>query len=109
MLLHYNTEYHEDDADFEPCMPVRGGKKIDGIDLRELPGGRCLALLHKGPYDQMGRSYAVILESIKRKGYDIVLPTREVYLKGPGMIFKGNPKDYLTEIQMLIEEEPAPR
>lgn len=31
------------------------------------------------------------------------MPTREVYLKGPGMIFKGNPKNYLTEIQMLIE------
>ena len=39
----------------------------------------------------------------------VVLPpiapgTREVYLKGPGMIFKGNPKNYLTEIQMLVRE-----
>ena len=28
---------------------------------------------------------------------------REVYLKGPGMIFKGNPKNYLTEIQLPVE------
>ena len=30
-------------------------------------------------------------------------PTREVYKKGPGLIFKGNPKDYLTEIQIVVE------
>jgi hypothetical protein len=30
-------------------------------------------------------------------------PTREIYLKGPGMIFKGNPENYLTEIQIMIE------
>ena len=36
-------------------------------------------------------------------GSEVVLPTREVYLKGPGMIFKGNPRNFLTEIQMLIK------
>lgn len=40
---------------------------------------------------------------VKEKGYRVALPTREVYLKGPGMILKGNPKKYLTEIQMLLE------
>ncbi len=25
--------------------------------------------------------------------------------KGPGMIFRGNPAKYLTEIQILIDEE----
>jgi len=27
----------------------------------------------------------------------------EVYLKGPGMIFRGNPRKYLTEIQVPVE------
>jgi DNA-binding transcriptional MerR regulator len=104
MMLHYDSEYREDDADFEAVMPVRNGKSADGIDVRELPGGRCVSLLHKGPYDQLGRSYAVIFQHIKQKGYAVAMPTREVYLKGPGMIFKGNPKNYLTEIQVLIEQ-----
>jgi hypothetical protein len=30
------------------------------------------------------------------------VPSRELYLKGPGLIFAGNPKKYLTEIQMLM-------
>jgi DNA-binding transcriptional MerR regulator len=106
MMLHYDEEYHEDDADFEACMPVRRpqAESADGIDLREIPGGRCATLLHKGPYDQIGSAYATILKYVKTKNYRIVMPTREVYLKGPGMIFKGNPKNYLTEIQILVED-----
>ena len=38
----------------------------------------------------------------RERKLEIVLPTREVYVKGPGMIFKGNPKNYLTEIQLPI-------
>jgi hypothetical protein len=29
---------------------------------------------------------------------------REVYVKGPGLIFKGNPKNYLTEIQLPFKD-----
>jgi DNA-binding transcriptional MerR regulator/effector-binding domain-containing protein len=103
LLLHYDAEYREEDADFEACMPVRKAKAAQGVSVRELPGGRCVSLLHQGPYEELGRSYARVLEYVKEKGYEVVLPTREVYLKGPGMIFKGNPKNYLTEIQMLIK------
>jgi DNA-binding transcriptional MerR regulator len=105
LLLHYDTEYREGDADFEACLPVRQRKEIDGISVHELPGGRCVSLVHHGPYDQLGRSYARIFEYINGRKYQAVLPIREVYLKGPGMIFKGNPKNYITEIQVLTEPE----
>jgi DNA-binding transcriptional MerR regulator len=104
-LLHYDCEFKEDDADFEACMPIRKGKEVDGISVRELPGGRCVTFMHKGPYPELGRSYALVLSYIKEKGYEVLMPTREVYVKGPGMIFKGNPKNYLTEIQMLVREK----
>ena len=73
--------------------------------VRELPGGRCVSLMHKGPYDELGRSYEKILAYIREKGYQTLLPSREVYIKGPGMILKGNPEKYLTEIQIMIQEE----
>jgi len=104
MLLHYDTEFREDDADYEACMPVRAGKPSDGISVRELPGGHCISLLHQGPYDQLGRAYARILDHIRGEGLEVLLPTREIYHKGPGMIFRGNPNSYLTEIQMLIKD-----
>jgi DNA-binding transcriptional MerR regulator/effector-binding domain-containing protein len=104
LLLHFDSEYREDDADFEACMPIRGGNPMEDVTVRELPGGRCVSLLHQGPYDQLSRSYARILDYIHEKGYSVALPTREIYHKGPGMIFRGNPKNYITEIQMLINE-----
>lgn len=103
MCLYYNDEYRESDADLEPCMPVRSLVDRDGISVRELPGGRCVSLIHKGPWAEAGRSYERILKYINDHDYATTLPTREVYLKGPGMIFRGNPAKYLTEIQILIE------
>jgi DNA-binding transcriptional MerR regulator len=106
LLLGYDTEFKENDADYETCMPIGRGEPVDGISVRELPAGRCVTLLHKGPYDQLGRSYAKVLDFIREKGYEILTPTREIYHKGPGMIFRGNPKNYLTEIQVFIKDAP---
>jgi len=102
LLLCYDQEYKEI-ADFETCIPIKKGKPVPGIDVRELPGGRCVSLLHKGPYPELSRSYAAIMSYCKEKNYEIAVPCREIYLKGPGMFFKGNPKNYLTELQMMIE------
>jgi len=103
LCLYYDGEYRENDADLEACIPLRKQVEVEGVSVRELPGGRCVALVHQGPYEELGRSYAKILGHIKEKGYKTLLPSREVYIKGPGMLFKGNPKNYLTEIQILIE------
>ena len=100
LCLYYDGEYREEDANFEPCFPIRKRIEAEGISVHELPGVRCLSLVHRGPYDQTGRSYAKILKQANERKVTVALPTREVYLKGPGMIFKGNPKNYLTEIQL---------
>ena len=102
LCLYYDAEYRDDDANFEPCFPVRREVAAEGISVRQLPGGRCLSLVHRGPYDQLGRSYARILKQAAERKWKIALPTREVYLKGPGMIFRGNPRNYLTEIQLPL-------
>jgi DNA-binding transcriptional MerR regulator len=104
MLLQYDAEFRQEDADFEACMPVRTDKQIDGIMVRRIAGGRCVSCLHKGPYDQMGRSYAQILDYIRGKDYVVQMPTREIYINGPGMIFAGNPRNYLTKIQIMIQD-----
>jgi DNA-binding transcriptional MerR regulator/effector-binding domain-containing protein len=103
LCLFYDGEYREGDANFEPCMPVRKRVEADGISIRELPAARCVTLLHRGPYEELRHSYARLLKYVKSRGYNVSLPTREVYLKGPGMIFRGIPKKYLTEIQLPIE------
>jgi DNA-binding transcriptional MerR regulator len=104
MNLYYDGEYKEEDADFEPCFPVRKGSSTDKISVRELPGGKCVSLIHKGPYKNLTESYKKIYAYANEKSYKLKLPTREVYLKGPGMIFKGNANNYITEIQFLLED-----
>lgn len=104
MCLFHDGEYREEDANFEPCVPLRKQIAVDDIDVRELPACLCVTLVHRGPYEELSRSYARVLQYAKERGYEISLPTREVYLKGPGMIFRGNPKKYLTEIQLPIEK-----
>ena len=106
-LLHYDREYREGDANFEACVPIKKLVEKEGISTRELPGGRCVSLLHRGPWEELGRSYEKITTYVKEHGYEVEVPTREIYLKGPGMIFRGNPKDYLTEIQMLVHKDEA--
>ena len=101
--LHYDDEFREDDANFETCMPVREKREAEGISVRELPATRCVTLIHKGAYNQIHRAYARVFDYVKSNGLEVEIPTREVYLKGPGMLFKGNPKKYLTEIQIPVQ------
>lgn len=107
LSLYYDGEYKEDGADFEPCMPVKRRVEVEGIDVRELSAVRCVTLIHEGPYDTLGRSYEMAFAFAEKRGLNLLLPTREVYIKGPGMIFKGNPKRYLTEIQLPISGAPS--
>src|SRR6185503_1386719 len=91
LCLYYDGEYRAEDADFEPCFPIRKEITAEGITIRTLPTARGLTLMHRGRYDQLGRSYAKILQHASERKMIIALPTRELCVKGPGMIFKGNP------------------
>ncbi len=103
--LYYDGEYKEKGADIEACIEVK--KKIDtdieGIDCRELRGGKAVTLIHRGPYEELHRSYRKIYEYSREHNLKLLLPTREQYLKGPGMIFRGNPRKYITRLMMFYE------
>ncbi|MCG8477811.1 MAG: MerR family transcriptional regulator [Spirochaetales bacterium] len=129
--LHWNSEYRETDADVEACLelksgsedaavrsverflkgplttPVEGGRGGttsggDRIAVRTIPPADVLALEHIGGYDTLSPSYRAILDEIVKQGLTSTVPSREVYIKGPGMIFRGNPARYRTEIRMPI-------
>lgn len=102
LCLYYVDEHQEGEADYEVCFPIRPCQAPAGITVRELPATRCLTLRHQGPYNQLGRSYSKVLKHAQTQQLTLSLPCREVYLKGPGMIFRGNPQKYLTEIQIPV-------
>jgi len=99
--LFYDGEFKED-ADIESCLPLK--KQIySKFESRILPKQRCVSVVHQGPYETISNSYQAAFDFITSHGLSIKLPTREIYLKGKGIIFKGNPDKYLTEILIPIE------
>lgn len=101
--LYYDAEYKENDADIEACIEIKKEVKIEGLNCRKLPGGKCVSIIHKGPYATLSESYKKIFDYCTDKKYKISIPVMEFYIKGPGMIFKGNPNNYITEIVFMIE------
>ena len=49
-------------------------------------------------------SDARLLTHLKSEAATIQLPFRESYIKGPGLIIGGDPKKFLTEVQIMVEE-----
>jgi effector-binding domain-containing protein len=105
VILH-DMEYREKDADVEAAIPVAGSVEgNDKIKVQQLPVVEQMAcLIHKGPYENIGEAYEVLLAWVEANSYQIVGPNREVYLKGPGQFIKGNPKDYITEVQLPVKK-----
>ena len=83
-------------------MPLKKSVSVEGIDVREILAARCVTLVHHGSYAELGWSYAKIFEFARSGDLDFSQPPREIYIKGPGMLFKGDPQKYLTEIQLSI-------
>lgn len=104
-MLYYEAEYKEDDADLELCLPVKRQVESDQVQCRLLPARDMITLLHRGPYDMLYRSYKKMTDYFKGRGWELGIPIREHYLKGPGMLLRGNPKRYLTQIQVPCPAE----
>ena len=101
--LHYDLEYKEGNAHFMPCFEVKRSFKIKGINCFTTRGGKAVALTHKGPYNTLGKAYLKLFQYNQEKKYSLALPIMERYIKGPGIVFRGNPRNYLTEIIIFIE------
>jgi effector-binding domain-containing protein len=99
--LYYDEGYMEKDADIEACIPVKKEINKGKISSKILKGGTAHTILHQGPYDTVGEAYKKISDYANKHEIKLNAPCREIYLKGPGMIFRGNPKKYLTEIQFI--------
>ncbi len=88
----------DDAGEVEMCIPVSPGTKI--APVHEIPGGPVAAVIHKGPYDEMGPAYEALAIWIADHGHEIVGPTREIYVNHPDDVTPAEP---LTELQWPID------
>ncbi len=99
--LYYNEEYAEI-ADIETCIPIKSNVKNSDVSCRIIPEIKGISTMHKGNYEDLNHAYKALFDYAKQNNIETTLPIREVYIKGPGMIFKGNPNKYITEIVIPI-------
>jgi DNA-binding transcriptional MerR regulator len=102
LALYHDCEYRES-ADVEAALPVRKAVSIPGIECRLLAGGRFATALHRGTYESVGLAYRAIFEHIAASGLEAGVPSRESYLKGPGMIFPRDPRSFVTEVLVPVK------
>ncbi|MBZ9633397.1 GyrI-like domain-containing protein [Clostridium sp. FP1] len=92
-------------GDIELCVPTSMNPSGNGIEMKETPRVKALCVTHMGSYETMFKAYQQIDEYAKENGIKLKTEFREVFIKGPGMILKGNTDKYITEIICPIEEE----
>lgn len=100
--LYHDKEYKEDDATVEVCLPIKKEFVYKGFDVKILKGGQAVSLLHIGSYENLSTSYKKLTDYLIQNELEVTAPSREYYLKGPGMLLKGNPKKYQTKLVMMI-------
>lgn len=101
---YYDDDY-QDEADIEACIPTKGLMTGMNVIAKQLPKIKAICTTHTGSYETLNLAYKAVMDYLKEHSLTSILPSREIYRKGPGMIFRGNPNKYVTEIIIPIEQE----
>jgi len=102
MTLYYDCEYREKDANMECAVPITGRISLSDpeMEVRTLPGGQCLSLIHKGPYTNLHEAWSRIGAYLEEKEFVVTGLHREVYLSDPCVVSED---ELLTELQIPID------
>lgn len=87
-------------ATVEVAWPVSGTVKGSReMKVYELPGGKMVHTVHRGPYESCEATYRMLFAWIETQGLRISGPIREVYLNDPRLV---KPEEVITEIFVPI-------
>lgn len=92
-------------GDMELCVPTAELPMKNGIEVKEMPRIKAVCVTHIGAYETLNKAYEAIDRYSMENKLELVPPFREIFIKGPGMVLKGNPDKYITEIQFPIRED----
>lgn len=89
----------------ELCVPTIEKVNSESVLIKTIPARKVLSTVHKGPYEKIMDGYKVLKKYSMDEGIELEPGFREIFIKGPGLLIKGNPNNYLTEIQFVIRED----
>ncbi len=87
-------------------IPIKAEIKVDqdGVRSEIWEYGLVAEILHIGSYSNEKPTVDKLTKFISNNGYHTIGDHEEEYIKGPGMLFKGNPDNYRTIIRYRIEK-----
>lgn len=85
-------------------LPAEAAGLDPKVTIERWEYGEVAEILHIGGYDKEEPTIKRLTDFIKASGYEIAGAHEEEYLKGPGMIFAGNPDGYRTIIRYPVKK-----
>ena len=85
-----------------PAQNQKDGLKIELKYWDYGETGEAAEILHVGSYDDELFDINRLMEFVKDNKYVVTGKHEEEYIKGPGMFFKGDPKNYRTIIRYAV-------
>lgn len=84
-------------------IPFQGEAKPEGkIQIKKVPAQEVLYAMHKGPYREVGPTYAALFQYAKEKGYVPLECPIEIYLNDPAQVKES---ELLTEVQLPVRKK----
>lgn len=105
----YRELAYAEDADISACVEIADAPVDEavlrdaGIGVVEVSGAEGVEIVHRGPYSRLGESYGRLFAYAGAVGRNAKPPIREFYVKGPGLIFRGDENRYRTRIFLPLE------
>jgi len=103
-FLYYSFDRQTGEGEMELCLPTGETPTGHGVNVKELPCTKAICTTHFGPYEELDDAYTAIRKFAEENRLEVQMPWREIYIKGPGMLIKGNPEKYVTEIIFPLKE-----
>ena len=104
-ICYYAMNQETKTGEMELCVPTAESPNDNGITVKAMPRIKAVCVTHVGSYETMQYAYQAIDRYAQENNLTLQLPFREVFIKGPGMLIKGNPDKYITEILFPLKKE----
>ncbi len=102
MMLCYDEEYKENNADIEVAIPISGRITVEDpfMEVKTLPECEVVSVVYKGPYGNIGVTYSKIYSYAAENNLKLIAPDRSLYLNNPNEVKED---DLMTEIQYPVK------
>lgn len=94
------AEVAPEDMQYELGVPFLGEASEAGkVKIKNMPTQQVLSALHKGPYNEVGSVYEILMNKVIEEGYQMTGAPLEIYFNSPMEVPET---DLLTEVQFPV-------